>query len=241
MGRGEQSPYPCLWYIRVTYDEVGPLHSPMYSSYVTRTGLHKILPFHAILFGRISYCSAFYFDTARRRPVERLHAEYRMPRIYSAKQSGIRFYRARRNVRTRDTDNRVSFTGNAFSRISLLSFQFSRHWLGRAGPVSLNGRGNDIFPGRRGWKSLCRGLFCDSVANNGDGFEIANWNECRRRRNILWEVTGRRFYIGREVDKVLGWLWIKLNLVCGKDCLMVGLRVVLNPYGNKQNFRKWFV
>lgn len=36
----------------------------MYSSYVTRTGLHKILPFHRILFGRISYCSALYFDTA---------------------------------------------------------------------------------------------------------------------------------------------------------------------------------
>lgn len=49
----------------------------MYSSYVTRTGLHKILPFHRILFGRISYCSALYFDTATPGPCGRtLNTEY---------------------------------------------------------------------------------------------------------------------------------------------------------------------
>lgn len=68
----------------------------MYSSYVTRTGLHKILPFHRILFGRISYCSALYFDTATPGPSGRtLNTECRVYiyiYIYSAKQSGIRFY-----------------------------------------------------------------------------------------------------------------------------------------------------
>lgn len=51
----------------------------MYSSYVTRTGLHKILPFHRILFGRISYCSALYFDTATPGPSGRtLNTECRV-------------------------------------------------------------------------------------------------------------------------------------------------------------------
>lgn len=124
----------------------------MYSSYVTRTGLHKILPFHRILFGRISYCSALYFDTATPGPSGRtLNTECRVYiYIYSPKQSGIRFYGEggpRGTLVPRDTDNRVSFTGNAPSRLSLLSFRSLRHaastnWP-RSGP--LRPRENDIY------------------------------------------------------------------------------------------------
>lgn len=128
----------------------------MYSSYVTRTGLHKILPFHRILFGRISYCSALYFDTATPGPSGRtLNTECRVYiYIYIFGQTKWNSILRggggpRGTLVPRDTDNRVSFTGNAPSRLSLLSFRSLRHasstnWP-RSGPLPLRPRENDIY------------------------------------------------------------------------------------------------
>lgn len=127
----------------------------MYSSYVTRTGLHKILPFHRILFGRISYCSALYFDTATPGPSGRtLNTECRVYIYIYIRPNKVEFdFTGRGGPRgtlvPRDTDNRVSFTGNAPSRLSLLSFRSLRHasstnWP-RSGPLPLRPRENDIY------------------------------------------------------------------------------------------------
>lgn len=127
----------------------------MYSSYVTRTGLHKILPFHRILFGRISYCSALYFDTATPGPCGRtLNTEYAVY-IYiyifgQTKWNSIlpREGGPRGTLVPRDTDNRVSFTGNAPSRLSLLSFRSLLPPTGLHLPAPpLRSRENDIYPG----------------------------------------------------------------------------------------------
>lgn len=135
----------------------------MYSSYVTRTGLHKILPFHRILFGRISYCSALYFDTATPGPSGRTlnteYAAYIYIYIYSVKQSGIRFYRGRGASRNASTNARYGQSSLVYGErpFAALSFIFSilaTRCL-RLAPICLppssplRSRENDIYPSEK--------------------------------------------------------------------------------------------